>query len=159
CDISREDDVKSAYEQTLAKFGTVDVLCNIAGILQRHLFPPGGPVKIIGETTNDDFRKMYDVTVFGTLTVTRQFVQPMIMQKRGSIINTASSGVCMRAEGGAFTLFRADSREQPYMSAKSALTNMMCYMGEELREDNVAVNVMVPLHTRSTGYDEWHQAA
>jgi NAD(P)-dependent dehydrogenase (short-subunit alcohol dehydrogenase family) len=158
CDITQEAQVKEAFEATMAKFGTVDALCNNAGMLQRHLFPPGGPVTIIGDTTNDDFRKMYEVTVFGTLLVTRWFVKPMIEKKRGSVFSVISSGALMRSDGGAFVLWRPDSREQPYMSAKAAVANIMCYMGDELREDNVAVNAFVPLHTRSTGFEEWASA-
>ncbi|MBV9121506.1 MAG: SDR family NAD(P)-dependent oxidoreductase, partial [Chloroflexi bacterium] len=135
-----------------------DALCKIAGMLQRHLFPPGGPVKIIADTTNDDYRKMFDVSVFGTLTVTRTFVQPMIAQKSGSIFTVISSGALMKAEGGAYVLWRPNSREQPYQAAKSAIANIMCYMGDELQEDNVAVNAFVPAHTRSTGFDEWREA-
>ena len=159
CDITSEADVEAACAATLKRFGRIDALCNNAGMLQRNLIPPGGPVTILDDTTNDHFRKMYEVTVFGTLLVTRHFAKPMRAQKHGSIFSVVSSGVLLRAEsGGAYTLFRPTSREQPYMSAKAALTNVMCYLGEELRDENVAVNALVPLHTRSTGFDEWEQA-
>jgi len=158
CDITHEDEVKQAYEAAIARFGTVHALCNNAGMLQRHLFPPGGPVSILDDTTNNDFRKMYEVSVFGTLLVTRYFVQPMRKQKSGSIFSVASNGVLLRSEDGAYSLFRPTSREQPYMSSKAALTNVMCFLGEELREENIAVNILLPLHTRSTGFDEWEKA-
>ncbi|MBV8087718.1 MAG: SDR family oxidoreductase [Chloroflexi bacterium] len=157
CDITDERQVEDAFQATTRRFGTVDALCNNAGMLQRHLFPPGGPVKVL-ETTNEHFRRMYDVTVFGTLNVTRAFVRPMITQRRGSIFTVISSGALMRSEGGAYAWWRPDSREQPYMSAKSAIANIMGYLGDELRADNVAVNTFVPLHTRSTGFDEWADA-
>jgi len=157
CDITDAAQVETALQATLERFGTVDALCNNAGMLQRHLFPPGGPITIL-ETSNADFHKMYEVTVFGTLLVTRAFVRPMLENKRGSIFSVISSGALMRSDGGAYTLWRPNSREQPYMSAKSAVANIMCYLGDELREQNVAVNAFVPLHTRSTGFEEWADA-
>ena len=155
CDITNDEQVQLAFEATIAQFGTVDVLCNNAALLQRHVFPPGGTPTPVLSSTNADFRKMYDVNVFGTLGVTRAFVRPMIEKRRGSVFTMVSSGLLMRSEGGAYTLHRPDSREQPYMSSKAAIANIMCYLGDELREQNVAVNSLVPLHLRSTGYEEW----
>jgi NAD(P)-dependent dehydrogenase (short-subunit alcohol dehydrogenase family) len=156
-DITREEQVREAYAATLRKFGTVDVLVNNAGMLQRNLFPPGGPITIL-ETTNDDFRKMYDVNVFGTLTVTRYFIQPMIERRKGSIFSVVSNGTLLVHNGSTYVLLRPDSREQPYMSSKSALVNVMCYLADEVRAHNIAVNTFVPGHTRSTGFDEWREA-
>lgn len=155
CDITDEGQVKSALDATLARFGQVDALCNNAALLQRHVYPPGGTPMPVLDTKNDDFKRMYEVNVFGTLTVTRHFVRPMIDRGRGSVITMVSSGVLMRSEGAAYSLLRPDSREQPYMSSKAAIAHVMCYLGDELRPQNIAVNCIVPLHARSTGYEEW----
>jgi NAD(P)-dependent dehydrogenase (short-subunit alcohol dehydrogenase family) len=42
----------------------------------------------------------------------------------------------------------------PYQSTKAALQTMMFYLADEVKEKNVAVNIMVPGHTRTTGFDE-----
>ncbi|MDP9282215.1 MAG: SDR family oxidoreductase [Chloroflexota bacterium] len=155
CDITDASQVQRAFDATIARFGTVDALCNNAALLQRHIYPPGGTPMPVLDTTNEDFRRMFEVNVFGTLTVTRQFVKPMLARRRGSVMTMVSSGVLMRSEGGAYALLRPDSREQPYMSSKAAIAHVMCYLADELRPQNVAVNCIVPLHARSTGYEEW----
>src|SRR5713226_10442459 len=116
------------------------------------LFPPGLPMTVM-KTSNDDFRRMYEVTAFGTLLMTRAFARPMIEQKHGSIFSVLPSGLLMRPEDDGYVYLRPNSREQPYTSAKAALANGMCYLGDELRQDNVAANALVPGHTRTSGFD------
>jgi NAD(P)-dependent dehydrogenase (short-subunit alcohol dehydrogenase family) len=156
-DITNEAQISAAYETTIKRLGTVDVLCNNAGLRQRVLFPPAGRTTVLG-VTNDDFRKSYEVTVFGTLLATRYFVKPMIERKRGSIVATVTSGILMHPEGDAHAYLRPSSREQPYTSAKAAIANIMAYLGDELREHHVAVNSIVPGHTRTSGFEEQAEA-
>jgi len=49
---------------------------------------------------------------------------------------------------------RPNSREVPYQPAKAALLCSMFYLADEVRELNVAVNVVIPGHARTTGFDE-----
>ncbi|MFI5269063.1 MAG: SDR family NAD(P)-dependent oxidoreductase, partial [Chloroflexota bacterium] len=156
-DITDEAQVRAAYESTMQRWGTVDVLCNNAGLRQRMLFPPSGKTTVL-ETTNDDFLKSYTVNVFGTLLVTRYFAKPMIEHKRGSIMATVTSGLVMHEEGDAHAYLRPSSREQPYTSAKAAVANIMGYLGDELREHNVAANAFFPGHTRTSGFEEQNEA-
>lgn len=157
-DITDEAQVDAAYQATLARFGTVHVLVNNAAMLQRHLFPPGGaPVRIL-DITNDDFRKSYEVNIFGTLNVTRRFIQPMLAQRDGSIIAVISNGGITVPAGGTYGTLRPGSREQPYQSGKAAMANMMCYLADEVREYDVAVNLLMPGHTHSTGFEEFRAA-
>src|SRR5437867_3111689 len=65
CDITDAEQIQDAYEATLQKFGTVDVLINNASLRQIHLFPPTGAVLTL-DTTDSDFQKMFDVALFGT---------------------------------------------------------------------------------------------
>src|SRR5687767_5125309 len=44
CDITDVEQVQSAFDATIAKFGTVDVLINNASLRQIDLFPPTGAV-------------------------------------------------------------------------------------------------------------------
>jgi NAD(P)-dependent dehydrogenase (short-subunit alcohol dehydrogenase family) len=143
-DITRDDQITAAYQRTLEAFGTVDALINNAGMRGRDLFPPVGMVTIL-ETTRSDWQRMYESQVFGTVEMTRTFIQPMLEKGSGSIVNVVSGG----AWGG-----RPDSMEQPYMSAKAAIVNLSFYLAHEVKPKNVAVNVLVPGHTRTTGFDE-----
>ena len=156
-DISNEEHIRSAYAAAIDKFGTVDALLNNAGMRQRDLFPPDGRTTAL-ETSQSDWHKMFDVTVFGTLNMTRYFMQPMLEKRSGSIMSVISSGAIHHSRGGAYMALRPNSREMPYQSAKAALLTMMFYIAEEVKDRNVAVNILIPGHTRTTGFDEQNAA-
>jgi NAD(P)-dependent dehydrogenase (short-subunit alcohol dehydrogenase family) len=44
------------------------------------------------------------------------------------------------------------------MSSKAALANMTLYLADEIKEYNIAGNVVVPGHTRTTGFEEQNRA-
>lgn len=153
-DLRDQAQITASYRATIERFGTVDVLINNASTRQRDLFPPMGRTTIL-ETTAANWEDMFAVNVFGALRMTQQFIQPMIANRRGSIIHISSTGVVTNADGaGAWTALRPNSREQPYMSSKAALTNMALYLADEALEFNVAVNVVMPGGTRTTGWEE-----
>jgi len=150
-DLRNESHVEAIYKATIERFGTVDTLINNAGMRQRDVYPPAGRVTTL-ETKPADFERMYAVNVFGTLRVTQQFIKPMIERRRGSIVSVSSSGSAIDSGGtGVWTALRPNSREQPYMSSKSALMNWGLYLADEVKEFNIAVNVIFPGHTRTTG--------
>jgi len=156
-DISDERQIRDAYEATLDKFGTVDVLINNASLRQRNLFPPSGRITTL-ETKDSDWERMFGVSVFGTLKVTRYFIQPMIEKQRGSVMSVISSGAIHHSHGSAYMALRPSSKEMPYQSAKAAVMRMMFYLADEVKERNVAVNLLIPGHTRTTGFDEQNAA-
>jgi NAD(P)-dependent dehydrogenase (short-subunit alcohol dehydrogenase family) len=156
-DLTDEAQIDRVYASALERFGTVDVLVNNAGMRQRDLFPPTGQVTLL-ETKDSDWEKSFAVNVFGTLKVIRRFIRPMIEQRRGSIISTVSSGMLHHSHGGGYSAFRPNSREMPYQSAKAALATMSFYLADEVREHNVAVNIVIPGHTRTTGFDDQNRA-
>ena len=78
-DISDTQAVENSYMSAMEKFGTVDTLVNNASLRQRNLFPPTGKITTL-ETEDSDWEKMFGVGVFGTLKVTRRFIQPMIQR-------------------------------------------------------------------------------
>lgn len=156
-DVTQEAQIDAALQATLDRFGTVDVLVNNAAMRQRDLFPPTGRITTL-ETKDSDWQKSFDVNLFGTLKVIRRFIRPMIEKRRGSIINTVSSGVLLQSQGGAYAALRPHTREMPYMSSKAALTTLSFYLADEVREHNVAVNIVIPGHARTTGFDEQNRA-
>jgi len=156
-DVTKDADIDNAFRATIDRFGTADVLINNAAMRQRDLFPPSGRVTTL-ETKDSDWEKSFAVNVFGALKVTRCFIKPMIAQRRGSIINIVSSGILHHAHGGGYTALRPNSREMPYQSSKAALATMSFYLADEVKEHNVAVNIVVPGHTRTTGFDAQNRA-
>ena len=145
-DITKEDEIAQVFDATIVAFGTVDVLLNNAGMRQRNLFPPMGAAKVL-DIDMADWRRMFDVNVFGTLQVIRAFIKPMIEKRSGSVINVSTTGTVP-------AYYRPKSREQPYMGSKAALTNLSIYLAEEVKEHNVAVNTLFPPHVQTTGTKE-----
>jgi NAD(P)-dependent dehydrogenase (short-subunit alcohol dehydrogenase family) len=152
-DVTNDAAIDNVYAQTIERFGTVDVLINNAALRQRELFPPSGRTTTL-DTTDSDWQKSFGVNIFGALKVTRRFIRPMIEKRRGSIINTVSSGILNFSQGGGYTALRPNSQEMPYQSSKAALATLSFYLADEMRGNNVAVNIVIPGHTRTTGFDE-----
>ena len=153
CDIADPKQVEASYKAAMDKFGTADVLVNNAGTRQRDLFPPSGRITTL-ETKRSDWERMFGVTVFGNMDLTKLFIQPMIQKRAGSIISVISSGALHHSHGGAYMALRPNSREVPYQPAKAAILCAMFYLADEVKEENVAVNIVIPGHTRTTGFDE-----
>jgi 3-oxoacyl-[acyl-carrier protein] reductase len=143
-DITIDSHVQRVFRAAMDRFGTIDVIVNNAGMRQRDLYPPHGSVTAL-ETEVGDWQRMFDTHVFGTFRVIKSFVQPMLERGRGSIISVGSDG---------FDGHRPNSREMPYQAAKAGMVTMALYLAEELKPNNIAVNVLLPGHTRSTGSDE-----
>jgi NAD(P)-dependent dehydrogenase (short-subunit alcohol dehydrogenase family) len=152
-DVTNDSHIDATFAAAMNKWGTIDVLMNNAAMRQRNLFPPSGRTTTL-ETKDSDWERMFAVNVFGALKVTRRFIRPMLDQQRGSVVSTISSGALHHSHGGAYMALRPNSREMPYQSTKSALLTMMFYLADEVKDKNVAVNIMVPGHTRTTGFDE-----
>jgi NAD(P)-dependent dehydrogenase (short-subunit alcohol dehydrogenase family) len=159
-DITIPAHVDWVYRQTIEKFGTVDVLICNGGTRQRDLYlDTHGSVTVL-ETEVADWERMFATHVFGNLRVIKRFIEPMIEKGRGSII-TSASGQILNAHPAATADENARpglrfglSREGPYQPAKMALGAMCLYLAEELRGTNIAVNVLLPGHTATTGSDE-----
>jgi 1,1a-dihydroxy-1-hydro-9-fluorenone dehydrogenase len=157
-DVTDSAQMDNAYQRTLDRFGTVDVLVNNAAMRMRDLYPPAGRLETMLETRDEDWQKLYDVNVFGVLKVIRRFIKPMIEKRQGSVISVVSSGILFHSHGGGYSALRPESKEQPYMSSKAALANLTFYLAAEVKPYNVAANIVVPGHTRTTGFDEQNRA-
>lgn len=142
-DITLDSHVKAAFGAAMDRFGTVDVIINNGGIRQRDLYPPHGLIAIL-ETEVSEWQKMFDTHVFGTLRVIKTFVKPMLEQKRGAIVQVCSGG--FQSNGS--------SREGSYQPAKAAEMVMALYLANELKASNIAVNILQPGGTASTGTEE-----
>ena len=156
-DVTDEAQIDAVYQATLDRFGTVDMLINNAAMRQRDLFPPAGRATTL-ETKDSDWEKSFAVNIFGALKVTRRFIKPMIEKQRGSIVSVVSSGILHHSHGGGYVALRPNSLEMPYQSSKAALATMSFYLADEVRKDNVAVNIIIPGHARTTGFDEQNRA-
>ncbi len=82
-DVSKPDQVQALADESVRRFGAVDVLCNNAGI--------GVPTPSTWETSLDDWKWIIEVNLMGVIHGVRSFVPIMLEQGSEShIVNTAS---------------------------------------------------------------------
>jgi NAD(P)-dependent dehydrogenase (short-subunit alcohol dehydrogenase family) len=81
CDVSEEASVEGVVGEVIAAFGGVDILCNIAGVGRSHHSH---------EVPKADWDQMIGVNLTGTFLMCRAAL-PSLIERRGVIINTASS--------------------------------------------------------------------
>lgn len=152
-DVADDASLDVAYESVIDKFGTVDVLINNAALVSETLFFPRGQVKTL-DTKDSDWEAMFKVNTFGVLKTIRRFIRPMLEKGSGSILNMVSSGILQMSQGGSQFAMRPWTVEMPYQASKAATMAMTFYLAEEVRETGVAVNGMMPFHTRASWFDD-----
>jgi 3-oxoacyl-[acyl-carrier protein] reductase len=127
-DMSKSDDVKQLFEQTVAEFGMVDILVNNAGV---------AVFEMIDDLTEDAFHKQFNINVLGYLLAAQQAVK--IMGKRGgSIINISS-------------ILSTDPylASSVYAATKGAVDTITLALARELGPRNIRVNAILPGHTNT----------
>jgi NAD(P)-dependent dehydrogenase (short-subunit alcohol dehydrogenase family) len=87
--VTQRDEVREMVKETLAKFGKLDILVNNAGVAYVG---EGKMVirKLFLESTEEDWPREINVTLYGTLNCTKAAIEPMIKQKSGNIVNIVS---------------------------------------------------------------------
>ena len=154
-DVMLQSHVDDIYEEAMEKFGTIDVIINNGGPRQPLIYLRKGGIVSILETDVSEWERMFGTHVFGILRVIKAFVRPMIEQRSGSIINSSSSQL-LNAHGagqGEATGYGL-SREGSYQPAKAAMGSMTIYLAQELKQYNIAANVILPGRTATTGTDD-----
>jgi len=81
CDVSSEDEINLNMQVCIDRFGRLDTLCNIAGILLLDHFE---------KITPDQFRRVLEVNLVGTFMLA-QAALPHLLESKGSIVNTSST--------------------------------------------------------------------
>ena len=138
-DVCDEAQVKSMVEQTLAKFGRVDVLVNVAGgSYSRNPFMPAFNRAPLLELAPEDFMKAYEVNTKSAFLCAKAAAPAMKSAGKGSIINIGSiSGRGTKKE-------RADMAA--YGAAKAAVMNLTIHMaqhwGPEIRVNAIAPGII-----------------
>jgi NADP-dependent 3-hydroxy acid dehydrogenase YdfG len=142
-DMMVEAEAIKAVEDTVAAFGKIDILINSAGIMQA-----GG----IEGADLAEFRRVYEINVFGTLYTCAAAVPHMIRQGEGDIVNITSLA---GRKGGPQT--------NAYSGSKHAANSMTDAMRQELGGKNIRVSILMPGATTTEVGDgisdpNWRQA-
>ncbi|KAJ4718351.1 Xanthoxin dehydrogenase [Melia azedarach] len=126
CDVTKEDDVRSAVDFTVHKFGTLDIMVNNAGI-------SGSPCPDIRNADLSEFEKVFDINVKGVFLGMKHSAQIMIPQNKGTIISVCSvSGVT----GGL--------GPHAYTGSKHAVLGLNKNVAAELGKYGIRVNCVSP---------------
>jgi NAD(P)-dependent dehydrogenase (short-subunit alcohol dehydrogenase family) len=159
-DLNNVQTVALARDRTLDRFGHVDILVNNAALRMRDLFFPAGLSTVL-DAKESDWDAMHRVIVTGTLNVIRAFVPAIrISGKGGSIVMIGSAGsLQIEHDGdGTWRARRVTPKNQPYDAAKAALASLTFSMAHELKDDGIAVNLVWPSGTITTGSEEMRAA-
>jgi NAD(P)-dependent dehydrogenase (short-subunit alcohol dehydrogenase family) len=84
CDVTSEDDVQAAVDQTVEHFGRRDAAFNNAGVEQ--------PVQDAANTTKNDWDRIVGVSLTGIFLCARAEIRQMLQQDGGGAIVNVSSG-------------------------------------------------------------------
>ncbi len=123
-DVRFADQCRNAVEQTLERFGRIDVLFNNAGV-----FHP----KTIPECTEEEWDETIDSSLKGAFLMSKYVLPSMIRQGSGSIIHTSSGWGILGGNDAA-----------AYCAAKGGLVVMAKAMALDHGADGIRVNCVCP---------------
>lgn len=133
-DVMNLDTVQANCDEVLARYGRVDALLNAAGGNM-----PGAtiaPTGTIFDVNVDDFQKVLNVNLTGTVIPTQVFLRPMVEAGHGSIVNFSSMAA-----------FRPLTRVMGYAAAKAGISNFTSFLANEVASKftpGIRVNAIAP---------------
>jgi len=140
-DVRHEDDVRALVDQTVERFGRLDVAVNNAGTEGRV-----GPII---DQTAETYAATFDTNVLGVILSMKHEARVMQEQGSGSIINISSTYGHEGAAGASV-----------YVGSKHAVEGISKSIALELASSGIRVNVVAPgptdtgMLTRFTGTPE-----
>jgi NAD(P)-dependent dehydrogenase (short-subunit alcohol dehydrogenase family) len=140
-DVRNDDDVRKLVDQTVKRFGRLDVAVNNAGT-------EGAPGPVT-EQTAESYAATFDTNVLGTLLSMKHELRVMLPQRSGSIVHVSSAYGSVGAAGASV-----------YVASKHAVEGLTKSAALEVAGTGVRVNVVPPgttdtgMLTRFTSTDE-----
>lgn len=124
CDVGNTTDVEALINESIKKYGHVDVLINNAAVAI------GGNIKDMPES---DWDKLMNTNLKSVYRTIKNVLPHMIKQKSGSIINMSSTQA-----------FRSWDNWTAYAAAKGAMLAMTNQLAGQFGKDNVRFNSISP---------------
>lgn len=124
-DLARAGDGAALAAAAMAEFGRIDVLVNNAFL--------SNPTALFEEASLDDWRRMFEVNVFGALALTQAVVPHMKAHGRGSIVFVSSMSIRI-----------VEPKMGGYAASKGALMTASQTLARELGPHGIRVNSVVP---------------
>lgn len=133
-DVMNQAAVEKNCADIIAKYGKVDTLLNAAGgNMAGAVIAPDGN---FFDLKVDDFQKVLELNLTGTVIPTQIFLKPMVEKGKGSIINFSSMAA-----------FRPITRVCGYAAAKAGISNFTAFMATECAKkfgEGIRVNAIAP---------------
>jgi len=133
-DVLEEDQLLAAKDKVLKEWGRIDILVNAAGGNRKGATIM--PDQNIFNLSMDDFSKVTDLNLKGTVLPTKVFAKVMADQKKGCVINISS----MAAQ-------QAITRVLGYSASKAAVDNFTKWLSVEMAHkfgEGIRVNAIAP---------------
>ena len=133
-DVLNREVVEQNLKDILAAYGRVDALLNAAGGNM-----PGATIAPTGtffDLKPEEFERVLNLNLTGTVIPTQVFLQAMVEQKQGCIVNFSSMAA-----------FRPLSRVCGYAAAKAGISNFTQFMANEVATkfgEGIRVNAIAP---------------
>jgi 3-oxoacyl-[acyl-carrier protein] reductase len=124
CDVTDEAAVQNLFRAAVEELGHIDVLVNNAGL--------GGTVDLV-EMTDEQWARVIDVSLTGTMRCTRAAMRHMLPRASGVIINNAS-----------VLGWRAQAGQSHYAAAKAGVMALTRCAAIEAAPHGVRVNAVAP---------------
>ena len=136
CDIMDLKQIKNAVDQTINKFGKVDILVGCAGGVPRSRAPAKAgekPKRGIAYTDEAFYDTMLNLNLKGHVFFCKEVAPYMIKQNYGKIILISSQGV-----------LAPPSPSVEYHTAKAGILGLVYNLAFELAPHNITVNGILP---------------
>jgi NAD(P)-dependent dehydrogenase (short-subunit alcohol dehydrogenase family) len=124
-DITKEDQVRRLVSQVVQKHSRIDVLVNVVG---GYI---GG--KNVSELEESEWDKMMNLNLKSAFLISKHVMPVMVRAKHGKMVHISSR-----------TGLKSSGYDSAYAASKSGLIRLVESLSEEVKEDGINVNCILP---------------